>query len=216
MRINHKIFELTLFSWLLLITTCLYAQNSTIAERKKIAGLSSEKFTEYSPTISADGKTMIFEWNKNKNTLEGEHWELYESRLDNNGNWSEPTPLQAINEKCNFLAGPSLSYDGNTIYFTAFIDKVTTSEDIFYSTRVDDKNWSAPVSVGSPVNTDGYEGFPSVSADGRSLYFIRVNENNPYDKKSKENCFSIYVSTKKENDTWSEPVLLPGSILTIS
>jgi outer membrane protein OmpA-like peptidoglycan-associated protein len=201
--------RLVFLSVLLVIPVSVWSQSSA---RTKIAELSSVKFTEFAPTISADGKTLIFESNQNNKSTEGDRWELFESRLNEKGVWSEPHPLTAINEKCNFLAGPSLSYDGNTIYFTAFIENVTTSEDIFYSTRLNDKNWSAPISIGAPINTNGYEGFPSISVDGNSLYFSRVNETNEYDKKNKEGCFSIYVSQKKADGSWGDPVALPPSI----
>jgi outer membrane protein OmpA-like peptidoglycan-associated protein len=196
----------------LLLSDNLWSQSPVMPERTKILGISTAKFTEFAPTISADGKTLIFESNKNRKPQEGDRWELFESRLDEKAVWSEPYPLKAINEKCNFLAGPSLSYDGNTIYFTAFIEGVTTSEDIFYSTRLSDKNWSAPISMGPPINSDEYDGFPSISANGNSLYFLRINEANTYDKKNKENCFSIYVSQKKADGSWGVPELLPASI----
>jgi outer membrane protein OmpA-like peptidoglycan-associated protein len=194
---------------LVLIPARTWSQSTA---RTKIAELSSGKFTEFAPTISADGRTLIFESNQNKKSAEGDQWELFESRLNEKGVWSEPYPLTAINEKCNFLAGPSLSQDGNTLYFTAFIENVTTSEDIFYSTRLNDKSWSAPISIGAPINTNGYEGFPSISVDGNSLYFSRVNETNEYDKKNKEGCFSIYVSHKNPDGSWGDPVALPPSI----
>lgn len=162
--------------------------------------------TEFSPTISADGRTLIYE------TQTKDKWELYESKLLDNGAWSEPVPLKVINDKCNFIAGPSLSYDGNTLFYTAFIEEVTKSEDIFYSERLADGNWSEPKSIGAPINNDdSYEGFPSISSDGSTLYFIRINEENDYDKKSKETCFKIY-SSNREAGGWSVPVPLPKEI----
>jgi hypothetical protein len=193
---------------------CLISLTVFAQERVKVQGISSDKFTEFAPTISADGKTMIFESNKNKPNSMEEHWELFESRMDESGKWSTPFPLKAINDKCNFLAGPSLSYDGNLIYFTAFIEGATTSEDIFYSKRLDEKNWSEPISIGAPINTDEYEGFPSISADGSSLYFVRQNKENEYDKKNKENCFTIFVSKKNQDGSWAEPKALPTTINT--
>lgn len=187
----------------------LQAQEST--DRKVVPVISSTTNTEFSPTISADGRTMIFESDVDKK----KGWELFESRLDDAGNWSVPVPIKAINDKCNFLAGPSLSYDGNTLYFTAFIEDVTESEDIYYSERLQGNEWSEPKSIGAPINTvEGYEGFPSISADGNSLYFIRVNEDNPYDKKNKENCFAIYVAKRKPDGSWGEPAALPAPINT--
>lgn len=192
---------LTIFS----LIPVFYSSAQT-ADRQIISTISTKKYTEFAPTISADGRTMIFESNQQKD------WKLYQSHLDKHGRWSEPFPITAVNDKLNFLAGPSLSYDGNTLFFTGFIEEVSTSEDIFYSTRIDDKTWSEPVRMDAPINTDGYEGFPSISADAQSLYFIRANEENFFDKKSKENCFHIYVSHKNSDGTWAEPALLPPSI----
>jgi outer membrane protein OmpA-like peptidoglycan-associated protein len=175
--------------------------------RKIIPVISSPKYTEFAPTISADGRTMIFESDRDKGG-----WKLYESRLDKQGRWSEPVPITAINDKLHFLAGPSLSYDGNILLFTGFIENVTTSEDIFYSLRIDDRNWSEPISIGPPINTEDYEGFPSISADGNSLYFIRLNQENPFDRKNKEACFKILVSIKQPDGSWGEPTLLSDVI----
>ena len=157
----------------------IHAQTSS--ERRVIPVVSSEKYTEFAPTISADGRTLIFE--SDQNSKKG--WELMESQLDSSGNWTEPTPIKAINEKCAFLAGPSLSYDGNTLFFTAFIENVSQSEDIYYSNRISGQQWGEPIRLEGPINTDDdYEGFPSISADGNTLYFIRLNMENAYDKKA--------------------------------
>ena len=182
-------------------------------ERKRVEGISTSLFTEFAPTISADGNTMIIESNQNE-TKTAERWELFESKKNEDGTWATPTPITAINEKCNFVAGPSLSYDGNRIFFTAVIEGVNESEDIFYSERLTETLWSEPISLGPPVNTEDYEGFPSISADGNSLYFIRINYENPVDKKSKEPCFEIHVSRKQANGKWGEPERLPEQINT--
>jgi outer membrane protein OmpA-like peptidoglycan-associated protein/Tol biopolymer transport system component len=185
------------------------AQDTT-STRKIVPGLSDPKLIEFSPTISADGKTIIFE----SSVDEEKGWELFESQLEN-GVWSRPIPLKTINEKCQFIAGPSISYDGNELYYTAFIDKVTQTEDIFYSVRTGDNTWSEPKSIGAPINTDdNYEGFPSISSDGKSLYFVRLNLEKDTDKKSKEPCFIIYVSEKTADGIWGEPTPLPSPINT--
>ena len=180
------------------------ASQTPTQNTKQLVGVSKKGKTEFSPTISADGRTLIFE------TQNGEKWELLQSNLGAQGEWSEPIPLKAINDKCNFIGGPSLSYDGNTLYYTAFIENVTASEDIFYSTRLGQNEWTEPKSIGLPINTDEtYEGFPSISADGNDLYFIRINEENGYNKKAKEDCFKIYVSHKQSDGSWGAPEALP-------
>ena len=187
----------------------ILAQES-IPEKKIVPVLSSSKRTEFSPTISADGKTIIFESSVDRD----KGWELFQSELDGE-DWSAPVPLKSINEKCQFLAGPSISYDGNQLFYTAFIEGTTKTEDIFYSNRTGDNSWSEPISVGAPINTDDeYEGFPSISSDGKSLYFIRLNLERDFDKKSKEPCFVIYVSHKQSDGKWGEPIALPAPINT--
>lgn len=180
--------------------------NLNAQEKKIIDSLSTADFVEFSPTISADGNTLIYETDK------GNGWELYESRKDSAGNWGTPVPLTAINDKCDFIAGPGLSYDGNLLYYTAFIEGVTESEDIFYSKRLEGEGWSEPISLGAPINTYDYEAFPSISADGNDLYFIRLNYKYQFDKPSQENCFTIYVSHKIDEQTWGEPTPLPAPI----
>jgi len=198
-----------LVSSLCFVVLGAYSQDVTL-EKKIVPGISSDKLFEFSPTISADGKRIIFESSVN----EDKGWELFESQLEN-GVWTKPVPLQSINEKCQFIAGPSLSYDGNRLYYTAYIEGVTKTEDIYYSERTGESTWSEPKSIGAPINTDdNYEGFPSISSDGKSLYFIRLNQDNDYDRKSKEACFIIYVSKKMADGKWSEPVPLPSPINT--
>lgn len=176
--------------------------------KSRVDVISIPKRVEFSPTISADGRTMIFE------AQNGKKWELYQSLLKGT-QWSEPVPLTAINEKFAFIAGPCLNYEANTLYYTGYMDGVSNSEDIFYSVRLDDQRWSEPKSLGAPINTpDEYEGFPSISADGRSLYFIRQNKEYEFDKKTKEPCFKIFVAHKQPDGTWSEPAVLPEPVNT--
>ena len=86
------------------------------------------------------------------------------------------------------------------------------SEDIYYSKREGD-TWSAPIRLEGEVNTDDqFEGFPSVSSDEKKLYFIRVNRDYPFARKSREDCFQIYVSNRNTDGSWGLPELLPDEI----
>jgi len=203
MKLPHK----QIIFFILLIGSLHVMAQKLDSGKLIVPGLSDPKLFEFSPTISAEGKTIIFETSVD----EEKGWELFESNLEN-GNWIKPVPLKTINEKCQFIAGPSISYDGNQLYYTAFIDGVSQSEDIYYSNRIEDK-WSEPINIGAPINTDdNYEGFPSISSDGKNLYFIRLNMEHESDKKSKEPCFIIYVSKKTKDGKWGEPEPLPAPI----
>ncbi|MCU0443876.1 MAG: OmpA family protein [Microscillaceae bacterium] len=111
------------------------------------------------------------------------------------------------------IGGPSISYDGNTLFFFASFDGGKGREDIYYSIRQGD-TWSEPKNIGSPINTAAYEGFPSISADGKKLYFIRENLVSEITEKSKQKiiCYRIFVSEKDKNGNWQTPVELPEPI----
>lgn len=164
---------------------------------------------EYAPSISADGRTMIIESNRDG------RYKLYDSKLVN-GSWTVPQPIDAINnygDSTDLIGGPSVSFDGNTLFFFASFREGLGSEDIYYSERTSD-GWTEPRNVGAPINSRGYEGFPSISADGKTMYFVRQNFEGPSDEdlaKEWESraCFSIYVSKKNANGAWGTPELLP-------
>jgi outer membrane protein OmpA-like peptidoglycan-associated protein len=191
---------------------------------------------EYAPSISADGRTLIFQSDKYGlfvnaakkvpqinaegrsekilDEYETNFFGIYEVKLHPSGEWMKPNPIGAINEYARemmtpVMGGPSISYDGNILFFFANFGKSGYGrEDIFYSIR--EKNgWSKPINIGSTINTDGYEGFPSVSPDGKRLYFTReIVGKNVNDKQ----CYRIMVSEKGRNGKWKEPFELPPPI----
>ena len=176
----------------------------------KLPNINEDGSTEFSPTISADGKTLIFESDRG----EDGKWQLYQSIMDDNDVWSKPEAIDIINNACSFIAGPNLSYDGNTLYYTAYIEGESQTEDIYYSTK-EGRYWSRPKKLEGVINTDeAYEGFSSISSDERKMYFMGVNVDNPKDKKTKEDCFEIYVSEKSIKGRWQDPELLPPHINT--
>jgi outer membrane protein OmpA-like peptidoglycan-associated protein/Tol biopolymer transport system component len=196
----------TLLNNTLLLSTIFFYQSSFsqgIVDGTLGPPVVTSQFNEYAPSVSADGKTLIFESNK----LGG--WKLFESKLGTDGLWSEPKSIVKINSKVSSLiGGPSISYDGNTLFFFAYYGDTEGKADIYYSTREGDE-WGIPVNIGKPINTEEYEGFPSLSADGKKLYFIRPTN---VDRPDKVVCYKIYVSTKGKNGKWQEPVLVPYPI----
>jgi outer membrane protein OmpA-like peptidoglycan-associated protein len=78
--------------------------------------------------------------------------------------------------------------------------------DLYFSTR-EGENWSEPMNLGSPINTSFRETQPSLSADGRTLYFSsnRAGGRGQHD---------IWVSHLDMNNKWSQPVNLGDSINT--
>jgi hypothetical protein len=91
------------------------------------------------------------------------------------GNWSLPKPLQMFSdhEKESVAIDPSISQDGNAMYFLGISpeDHLKKSKpDIYKSQKIDGK-WQLATKVGHPISTEEYaESYPVVVADG-SLYF---------------------------------------------
>jgi outer membrane protein OmpA-like peptidoglycan-associated protein/Tol biopolymer transport system component len=180
-----------------------------IGTQQIVPGISKEGVVEYAPSISADGKTMIFE------ASEGGRFKLYESnKLD--GKWSDPISLDKINsfgDSTGLIGGPSISFDGNTLFFFGSFDR-SSREDIYVSYKNQD-GWSVPENIGGPINTTGYEAFPSISVDGSTLYFIRENLAGPKEKeliKLNQACYSIFKSEKQSDGNWGTPQKLPYPI----
>ena len=126
---------------------------------------------EYWPSITVDGQTLMFTRQgrgEKANTRNQE--DFYISHLINNI-WSKSQnagrPLNTVQNE----GAQSISSDGNYMYFTA-CDRPDGHGrcDIYYSS-FDGSKWSDPVNIGPPVNTSSWESQPSVSANGRMLFF---------------------------------------------
>ena len=169
--------------------------------------VNTPQFNEYAPSISANNKTMIFETDR---AGEGK-WELYYTTKNEKNKWLPAKPITNINKvgkENDLIGGPSISYDGKTLFFFASFEGGKGDMDIYYSTW-NGTDWSEPKTLGETVNTKAYEGFPSVSADGKSLYFIRDSFSK---RKDKALCYSIWLSKKQEDGSWGIAEKLPAPI----
>ena len=192
----------------LLLITLLFSSYTQAQIRRPLGPpVNTPQFNEYAPSISANNKTMIFETDR---AGEGK-WELYYTTKNEKNKWSPAKPITNINKvgKDNdLIGGPSISYDGKTLFFFASFEGGKGDMDIYYSTW-NGTDWSEPKTLGETVNTKAYEGFPSVSADGKSLYFIRDSFSK---RKDKALCYSIWLSKKQEDGTWGIAEKLPAPI----
>lgn len=161
-----------------------------------------QNYSEYSPTISADGRTMIYQ----ADIDEPKKYKIYVKQkiFDK---WSKPASLDAINSKYAD-GGCFITYDQNSLIFTSDRKGGMGNCDLWISQRTGDK-WSEPVNMGSPINTPGYEGFASLSPDGNTLYFVREC---PEKTGCKEKLGIFYA--QKVNGVWMEPKKMPAPINT--
>jgi peptidoglycan-associated lipoprotein len=85
--------------------------------------------------------------------------------------WGPAERLPFSNDSIVF-AHPSLSADGKTLYFASNMSGGYGKLDIWSCTYDPKSNsWGQPKNAGPTVNTEGMEVYPSVSDDGKKLYF---------------------------------------------
>ena len=130
---------------------------------------------EYWPSITVDGKTLIFTRLVGSKAVSGQRHSLaqedfYTSQLVNNV-WQPCEPLTSINTIYNEGA-QSISTDGKLLFFTACTRNDGRGSCDIYFSRNKDGTWSIPQNAGEPVNSPAWESQPSISANGEILYFV--------------------------------------------
>jgi len=176
-------------------------------------GVNSD-MAEYYPSITVDGKQLLFtrEVRTSPEQKRGQE-DFFISRLENDV-WGQAVPLDYINTPGNEGA-PAISPDGQNMVFTA-CDLYGSygperegfgSCDLFFAYKMGNR-WSRAKNIGSQINTAHWESQPSLSADGKTLYFVR-GDRNPMKRSS-----DLYMSVLNDSGEWGKPVKLNATINT--
>jgi len=136
----------------------------------------NSEFDEYWPSLTADEELLVFtrlltEKKEGSEVKIRRQEDFYSSRQEDSL-WMPAEPLSVvINTKMNEGA-QSITADGKYMYFTACDRSNGYGRcDIYYSVR-EGNIWSAPINLGKPINSKDWEAQPSISADGREIYFV--------------------------------------------
>lgn len=125
------------------------------------------------------------------------------------GEWQKPV-ISSFSGQYTDLE-PFLSPNNLKLYFVSnrpvSKDSINTKDmDVWYVERTSiNSTWSKPQNIGTPINTDSDEFYPSVANNG-NLYFTTI-------KKELESADDIFVS-KWENDRYTEPTILGRGVNT--
>jgi len=178
---------------------------------------------EYFPTITVDGKTILFTRRINDARVAGpykEQEDFYVSQLGNSNIWSKAIAMPENINTVNNEGAPTIAADGRTLIFVACPDATGIeygagregrgSCDLFITKRLGSR-WTNPVNLPGMVNSFNWETQPSLSSDGKTLYFIRGVRGQSGNRSS-----DIYTATLLDNGSWSTPVKLPAHINTPS
>jgi len=182
---------------------------------KNVGASINSEFNEYFPAITADGETFIVTRElRGEQFYGGANEDFYISSLKNN-QWQTAKNLgKPINSAFNEGA-PTISPDGQSFIFTACQmgpsfgpDRIGAGScDLFFARKVGN-SWEKPINLGPEINTSNWETQPSLSIDGKTLYFIRGSRDN------RNRRSDIYTSILLENGKWSLPKPLSNVVNT--
>lgn len=155
---------------------------------------------QYLPAITVDGLTMIY----TKRDVFSSDEDIVVSHKQN-GEWKPSVSISnRINTPLNEGAC-SISADGRIMIFTSCDRRDTYGScDLYIARKVGD-NWSKPENLGKSVNSQYWESQPSLSADGKTLYFA---SNRPGGYGGRD----LWVVTSDNKGEWQRPVNLGSAI----
>ena len=194
----------------------------------RVAGVSSST-DDYLPLISPDGEIMFFTRTVNKQAKGDLAPRTYEhfswcKRPDINTHFDEGTALpEPFNQGAN-CGGATITVDNRELIVAMKNPNPKNPDNIdLFSTRYNFVTndvgqrvyqWGPLESLGDLVNTpDGFEGQPTLSGDGQTLYFVGVR---PECVKDANGNFShdIFFSKRAKDGSWGKAQLIGGGINT--
>jgi len=182
---------------------------SSFGKPEELKSERSNKFNNGPLCFAPDGKTVYF-------TSEVETGKISEDKRFKNHSGifiaelagTELVSLHPFkyNNSQYDIAQPSISKDGKYLFFASDMPGGSGGSDLYYCELIKGE-WSAPVNLGSKVNSASSENFPYMHPSGR-LYFTS-------DRPGGFGKLDVYY-TALSNGLWDEPVLLPEPINSAS
>ncbi|MEO0403271.1 MAG: OmpA family protein [Bacteroidota bacterium] len=193
--------------------------NEGTMQPSPVAGVNSEK-NEYLPALSPDSEIMFYTrtyLKKAKGDIVGREVEefTWSNRADLNSTFDGGEALPAPFNLGDNYGGASISVDNKELFIAKKtpvegnadkIDNFVTRYELSYSEKEGKEvyQWSELESLGDAINTDsGWESQPSLSGDGKTLYFATVRAETQ--KEGNENPDTdIYYSERQDDGSWSD------------
>ncbi|MCU0459401.1 MAG: OmpA family protein [Bacteroidales bacterium] len=166
---------------------------------------------EYWPSVTGDGLQLIFTREVKRAAGYGRDFnrdrqeDFYISRWVKDGFWGTARNAGAPLNTAGNEGAQSISSDGRSMFFTACDRNDGQGRCDIYFSSFDGNRWSPGVNLGQPVNTAYWESQPSISPNGRMLFFV---SNRP----GGMGGMDIWYSNQGSDGRWGRP-LNPGKII---
>ena len=155
--------------------------------------------SEYFPVLTGDNQKMIF----TRRVLGKE--DFFEADYKN-GEWTNVKPISEINSPGNEGAN-TITIDGKTMIFTVCESRQRFGScDLFITVKKDGK-WTEIKNMGPVINSEYWDSHPSISHDGKTLYFAS-------DRPGGIGGKDIWVSNIDDKVGWSKPECLDTNVNT--
>lgn len=178
-----------------------HANDNYVFAPKNLGDSINSPESEYFPSLTIDGKQMIF-----TRRVNNFNEDFFGSRKIGNV-WSKAVRLNgSINTPQNEGA-QNISQDGNWLVFTGCNRPDGYGSCDLYISYLTNTGWSEALNLGGNINTDQWESQPCLSPDKRDLYFASRRPGG-------YGGSDLYVSHLQPNGHWSEPENLGPEINT--
>lgn len=157
---------------------------------------------EYLPTLTAGGETLIY-CGETSSERYASQQDFFSSKLVD-GKWQKGVPIDNLNTPDN-EGSQAISANGKLIVFTACDRQGGYGGcDLYFSETINGKAMP-PKNMGPLINSRLLETQPSLSPDGRTLYFIRADS-------GWKGGSDIWKSLRQNDGKWAQPVKLDTTI----
>ena len=160
---------------------------------------------ETGPDISEDGLKLFIQSNQPGGQGSQDIWVTMRSNITDP--WGPPVNLGSPVNSSGDEVGPSSLAGDSTLFFSSNRSGGYGGDDLYIATQSPLSDaWDAPVNLGPMVNTGSTDRAPSISSDGRMLFF---HSNRP----GGYGLYDLYVTIRSNiTDSWSTPMNLGSSV----
>ncbi|QKG52137.1 OmpA family protein [Hymenobacter sp. BRD67] len=150
---------------------------------------------QYFPVLTADNRFLLFTVRRNPELRGQENEDVLISAVDAEGKFGVPQSISPVINSRENEGAATISGDGKTLVFTSCGRAGGVGDCDLYISHRRGNQWTAPRNLGLLVNSKNWDSQPSLSADGRTLYFAS-------NRGGGLGGFDIYVSTIGDDDAW--------------
>jgi OmpA-OmpF porin, OOP family len=182
----------------IMMGNCIFAEEALKHPLAFNPVLMSNKINKYFihayPVLTADQQTFIFSKRNGPQLTDDE--DIVISRKVN-GEWSDPISISdKINSEFNEGAC-TMSADGKVLVFVSCNRKDGLGACDLYISYKKGNDWTVPLNMGPTVNSASWDSEPTLSADGRTIYFTS-------ERGGGMGLFDIWITTMDESGNWTK------------